>query len=259
MQTTIAQVSSPDLPNPSQYFLFSPNSQSTRICPLSNYSSDYDDGTLDSSSTDDSYKEDFLQLAASQGATSTSFGNNLHQVQNSGNNSFPRNTITQTGKVSFPLIPPKSNNSSMVNVGSLSGPWVPHTNMVKHTSSHSPILGPILVQPVRSSHVGKRIAAVLGFQQNTIGTSDSLAVSPTEGGILHNSSIPSPLDNSENISDGYDSSVSLDCSKVTEQVISKSTKVSTEDVSSPFSLVNTDISTKLNLYCRGNVHLYGGR
>ena len=103
----------------------------------------------------------------------------------------------------------------MVNVGSLSGPRVLHSDMVKHTSSHSPTLGLVLVQPVRSSLVDKRIVAGLGFQQNTIGISDSLAVLPTEGGILHNSSTSSPLDNSENISDEYDSSVSLDCSHVT--------------------------------------------
>ena len=160
---------------------------------------------------------------------------------NNSNNSFPRNTIAQTGEVSFPLMPSKSNDSNMVNVGSLSGPRVLHTDMVKHTSSHSPTQEPVLVPPVRSSLVGKRIAAGLGFQQNTIGISDSLAVLPSKGGILHNSSIPSSLDNSENISDDFDSSASLDYSNITEQVLSKSTRVSSEDVSSPFSLVNTDI------------------
>ena len=233
--------SSSDIPNPSQYVLSSPNSQNMGKCPLSHYNSDLDDGSLDGSGTDDLDEEDFLQTGTSQGTTSTSFGDNTHQVQNSGSNSFPRNTIAQTGEVSFPLMPSKRNNSSMVNVGPLSGPRVLHTDMVKHTSSHSPTPGLLLVQPVRSFLVGKRIAAGLGFQQNTIGISDSLAVLPTEGGILHNSSTSSPLDNSGNISDGYDSSVSFDCSNVTQQVISKSTKVPSEDVSSPFSLVNTDV------------------
>ena len=233
--------SSLDIPNSSHYVLSSPNSQNMRKFTLCHYSSNFDDGTVDGYSTDDSDQEDFLQPGAFQGTTSTSFDENTHQVQSSWSNPFPVNTITQTGEVWFPLMPLKSNNSNMVNVEPLSGPRVLHTDMVKHTSSHSLILGPVLVQPVRSSLVGKRIAAGLGFQQNTIGISASLAVLPTEGGILHNSSTSSPLDNSENISDGYDSSVSLHCSNVTQQVISKSAKVPSEDVSSPFSLVNTDI------------------
>ena len=233
--------SSAGILNPSQYVLSSPNSQNTGKCALSQYSPNFDDGTLDGSCTNDSDQEDFLQPEASQGTPSTSFSDNTYQVQNSGCNSFPQNTIAQTGEVSFPLLPSKSNSSKMVNVGSLSGPRFLHSDMVKHTSSHSPTPGLVLVQPVRSSLVGKRIAAGLGFQQNTIGISDSLAVLPTKGGILHNPSTSSPLDNSEKISDGYDSSVSLDCSHVTQQVISKSTKVPSEDVSSPFSMVNTDI------------------
>ena len=233
--------SSPDIPNLSPYVPSSLNCQNMGKCTLSHYSSKFDDSTLDGFSTDDSDQEDFLQPGTSQGTTSTSFGANTHQVQRSGSNFFPVNTITQTGEDSFPLMPSKSNNSHMVNVGSLNCPRVLHSNMVKHTSSHSPTLGPVLVEPVRSSLVGKRIAAGLRFKQNTIGISDSLACVPTEGGILYNSFTSSPFDNSENISDGYDSSVSLDCSNITQEVISKLTKVPSEDVSSPFSLVNTDI------------------
>ena len=46
--------SSPDIPNPSQYVPSSPNSQNMGKCTLSHYSSNFDDGTLDGSSTDTS-------------------------------------------------------------------------------------------------------------------------------------------------------------------------------------------------------------
>ena len=185
-------IASSDILKPSPYVLYSPNSQNTGNWPLSHDSSNSDDGTEDGSSTglstDDSDQEDFLQLGASQSATSAQ---------------------TQTRQVSFPFMSSKSNTSDMANVGSLSGPRVPHTDMVKPPSPHSLTQEPVLVQPVRSCLVGKRIAAGLRFQQSTTGISDSLAVLPSEGGILHNSHMPPHLDNSESISDGYDSSVSL--------------------------------------------------
>ena len=218
-------VSNPPLPNilrPSQDALSSSSFLNTGNCPLIHDSTDSGAqvGSSNDSSANDSDQEDFLQLGASWG---------------------PKNTITQTGEVSFPLMSSKSSDSGMANVGSLSGPRVLHVDMVKHTSLLSLMQQPVLVQPVRLSLVGKRIAAGLGFQQSTICISDSQAVLPREGGILHNSSIPSPLDNSENISDDFVSSASLDYSNITEQVLSKSTRVTSEDVSSPFSLVNTDV------------------
>ena len=136
----------------------------------------------------------------------------------------------------------------MVNVGSLSGPRVLHTDMVKHSSSCLPVPEPVFAQSIKSSLVGKRIAAGLGFQQNTVGISSSLAILPSKGGTHHTSKMSSPLANSENISDDYDSSVSLDCSHITGHVMSKSTRVASEDVSSPFSLVDTDPSTSLLNY-----------
>ena len=188
-----------DIHKLSQSALSSHKPQTTRNCLPSHNSPDSDDGCQDGSSTGDSDVEDFLQLGASQSTTSVSFPN-----------SFPRNTITQLGEASFPLMPSKSSNSNMATVGSLCGPRVFHSNMVKRTSSCSP-MQPVLVPPVRSTLVGKRIAAGLGFQQNTIGISDGLAILPSEGGILLNSCVPSPLDNSENTSDGYDYSTSFNC------------------------------------------------
>ena len=215
--------SSPDILTLSQCVLSSLNSQNTRNCPLIHNTPDSDDGTQDGSSaglsTDDSEQEDFLQLGVSQSATSA-----------------------QTKEVSFPLRPSKSNDSDMVNVGSLSGPRVLHTDTVKHSSSRLPVPEPVFAQSIKSSLVGKRIAAGLGFQQNTVGLSSSVAILPSKGGTHHTSQMSSPLANSENISDGYDSSVSLDCSHITGHVMSKSTRVTSEDVSSPFSLVNTDPS-----------------
>ena len=134
--------------------------------------------------------------------------------------------------------------TDMVNGGSLSGPRVLHTDMVKHSSLHLPVPEPVFAQLIKSSLVGKRIAAGLGFQQNTVGISSSLAILPSKGGSHHTSKMFLPLANSENISDDYDSSVSLDCSHITGHVMSESTWVTSEDVSSPFSLVSTDILPK---------------
>ena len=222
--------SSPDILKPSQCVLSSPNSQNTGKCPLIHNTSDSDDGTQDGSSaglsTDDSDQEDFLQLGVSQSATS---------VQ------------TRAKEVSFPFRPSVSSNSNMANVESLSGPRVLHTDMVKDSSSHLPVPEPVFDQPIKSSLVGNRIAAGLGFQQNTVGISSSLAILPSKGCIRYTSKMSSPFDNSENVSDGHDSSVSLDCSNITGHVMSQSTRVPSEDVSSPFSLVNINPSnSKLN-------------
>ena len=90
--------------------------------------------------------------------------------------------------------------------------------------------------------MGRRIAAGLGSHQNTTGISDSLAILPSNGGVLHNSYEPLSLDPHEkNISDECDSFMFPHCSNITEQAMSKSTRLPSEDVSSPFSLVNTDI------------------
>ena len=269
VESDIASIaSSHDILKPSHNALSFLTSPDTGNCLLSHHSLDSDEGTLDGSSTDDSDQEDFLQLGASQNTTSvslphgnhpevdnpafhsqmlaksvsTSFNDNTHQVQNSVNNSFPGNTIIQPGGVSFLLRPSESNDSDMVNGGSLSGPRVLHTDMVKPSSSHFPVPEPVFAQPMKSSLVGKRIAAGLGFHQNTVGICSSLAILPSKGGIHCTSEMSLPLDNCENISDGKDSSVSLDYSNIIGHVMSKSARVTSEDVSSPFSLVNTNPS-----------------
>ena len=159
------------------------------------------------------------------------------KAQNSGNNSSG-NTITKTDDITYLFIPSKGSNCNTENVGSFCGPGVPHADITKHTSSSS-LYPPGLVQSERSSCVGKIIAAGLGSPQDTISISDSLAILPNNGGILHNSNKPSSLNvPGENISH---SSAFPTHSHVTEQVMSGLIELPSEDVSSPFSLVDTDI------------------
>ena len=69
--------------------------------------------------------------------------------------------------------------------------------------------------------------------------SDSLAILPSNGGVLYKSYEPSSLDfPNENISH---SSAFPKCSHITEQAMSGLTRLPSEDASSPFSLVNIDI------------------
>ena len=124
------------------------------------------------------------------------------------------------------------------NVGSLCGPGVPHADITKHTSCSS-LYQPGLVRSERSSCLGKIIAVGLGSPQDTISRSDSLAILPNNRGILYNSNKPSSLDVSgENISH---SSAFPTHSHITQQVMSGLIELPYEDVSSPFSLVDTDI------------------
>ena len=217
-------------------------------------------GNNDCLSTDDSDQEDFLQLGASNSTTYASIPHpnyldvdnpivslevlaepittaSISKAQNNGNNSS-ENTTTKTEDNTYPLIPSKGSNCDRENVRSLCGPGVPHADITKHTS-HSSLCQPGLVQSNRSSHVGKRIATGLGSHQDTISISDSLAILPSNGGILHNSYEPSSLDfPGKNISH---SSTFPNYSHITEQAMSGLTRLPSEDVSSPFSLVNTDI------------------
>ena len=123
-------------------------------------------------------------------------------------------------------------------MGFLCGPGVPHADITKHTSCSS-LCQPGYVQSKRSSLVGQQIAAGLGSHQDTTGISDSLAILPSNGGVLHDLYKPSSLDfPGEKISH---LSAFPNCSQITEQVMSGLTRLPSEDVSSPFSLVNTDI------------------
>ena len=161
----------------------------------------------------------------------------ISQAQNNGNNSS-ENTITKTENITYPFIPSKGSNYNRENVGSLCGPGVPHADTTKHTSCSS-LCQPGLVQSNRSSRVGKRIATGLGSYRDTISMSDSLAILPSNGGVVHNSYEPSSLDfPGKNISH---SSTFPNYSHITDQAMSGLTRLPSEDVSSPFSLVNTDI------------------
>ena len=161
----------------------------------------------------------------------------ISQAQNNGNNSS-ENTITKTEDITYPFIQSKDSDYNRETVGSLCGLGVPHADITKHTS-HSSLCQPGLVPSNRSSHGGKRIAAGLGSHQDIISISDSLAILPSNGGVLHNSYEPSFLDfPGKNISH---SSTSPNYSHITDEAMSGLTRLPSEDVSSPFSLVNTDI------------------
>ena len=224
---------------------FSTNFHNPGGCLIHNHSSQDYVGTNDGPSTDDSDQEDFLQLGASNSTPIVSLDllaepittASVSKAQNSGNNSS-ENTITKTEDITYPFIPSMGSNCNAENVGSLFGPGVPHADITKHTS-HSSSCQPGLVQSNRSSHVVKRIAASFGSHQDTISTSDSLAMLPNNGGVLHNSYEPSSLDfPDKNIAQ---SSTFPNYSHITEQVMSGLIGLPSEDVSSPFSLVNTDI------------------
>ena len=249
---------SPNILWPLHCVPFSTNSHNPGSCLIHNRNSKDYVGTNDGPSTDDSDQEDFLQLGASN---STTYSYSTHpndldvdnpivslqvlaepittasvsRAQNSGNN-YSGNTITKTEDITYPFIPSKGSNCNTENVGSVCGPGVLHADITKHTSCSS-LCQPGLVQSNRSSYVGK-IAAGLGSHQDTIGISDILAILPSNGSVLHNSYEPSSLEFSgENIS--Y-SSAFPNCSHITERAMLGLTRLPSEDVSSPFSLVNTD-------------------
>ena len=161
----------------------------------------------------------------------------ISQAQNNGNNSS-ENTITKTEDITYPFIPSKGSNCNTENVGSFCGPGVPNADITKHTS-YSSLYIPGLFRSARSSCVGEIIAAGLGSPQDTISISDSLAILPSNGGVLHNSYEPSSLDfPSRNISH---LSAVPNYSHIIEQAMSGLTRLPSEDVSSPLSLVNIDI------------------
>ena len=261
---------SPNTLQPSQCVPLFPSSQNTANCSIHHHYV----GSKDCSNIDNSNQEDFLQLGASNSTTyasiphcnhldvnksivslhisaepiATNFSANISKAQSSGNNSL-ESTNTKTGDISDPLLLAKRSNCNTANVGSLCGPGVPHADITKCTSSCSSLCQPVLFQSNRSPLMGRRIAAGLGSHQNTTGISDSSAISPSNGGVLHNSYEPLSLDPlGKNISEEYDSFMFPNCSNITEQGMSTSTRLPSEDVSSPFSLVNTDI-----LAYKGNV------
>ena len=226
---------SPNILQPLHCIPFSTNSHNSGSCLINSHNSKDYVGTDDCPSTDDSDQEDFLQVGASNSTTYASSPHpnyldvdnsvvslqvlaepittaSVSKPQNSGNNSSG-NTITQTEDILYPFIPSKSSNCNIENVGSLCGPGVPHADITKHTSCSS-LCPPGLDQFERSSLVGQRIAAGLGSHQDTTGISDSLAILPSNGGVLHNSSELSSLDfPGENI---LHSSAFPNCSHITE-------------------------------------------
>ena len=250
----------PNILRPLHCTPFSTNSHNPGGCLIHNHSSKDYVGTNDGPSADDSDQEDFLQLGA---YNSTPYASSpqtnyfdvtnpivslqvlaepittasVSKAQNSGNN-FSENTITKTEDITYPFIPSKDSTCNTEQVGALCGPGVPHADITKHTSCSS-LCPPRLVQAERSSLVAQRIAAGLGSCQDTTGVSDSLSTMPTNGDILHNPYGPSSLDfPGENISH---SSASSNGSHITKQAMLETTRLPSEDVSSPFSLVNTDI------------------
>ena len=252
-----------DFPNilwPLHHVPFSTNSNNPGSGLIYNHNFKDYVGTNDYPSTDYSAQEDFLQQGASKSSTYASSPHpnylyidnpvvsgqvlaepmttaSISKAQNSGNNSSG-NTITKNEDITYPFIPSKGSNCNTENVGSLCGLGVPHADIAKHTS-HSSLCQPGWVQSNRSSHVGKRIAAGFGFYQDTISISDSLAILPSNGGVLHNSYEPSSLDfPSRNISH---LSALPNYSHITEQAMSGLTRLPSEDVSSPLFLVNIDI------------------
>ena len=250
----------PNILQPLHCVPFSTNSNNPGSGLIHNHNSKDYVGTNYCPSTDNSDQEDFLQLGTSNSTTYASIPHpnyldvdnpigsllvlaepvttaSISKVQHNGNNSS-EDTITKTEDITYPFIPSKGSNCNTENVESLCGLGVPHADIVKHTS-HSSLYQPGLVQSNRSSHVGKRIAAGLGFHQDTISISDSLAILPSNGGVLHNSYEPSSLDfPDKNISH---LSALPNYSHITEQAMSGLTRLPSEDVSSPLSLVNIDI------------------
>ena len=251
---------SPNIIQPLHHVPFSTNSNNPGSGLIYNHNPKDYVGTNDCPSTDYSDQEDFLQLGASNSTTYASIPHpnypdvdnptvslgvlaepittaSISKAQNNGNNSS-ENTITKTEDITYPFIPSKGSNYNTENVGSLCGPGVPPADIAKHTPWSSLCqLG--LVQSNRSSHVGKRIATGLGSHNDTASISDSLAILPSNGGVLHNSYEPSSLDfPAKNIS--HSSSLPK-YSHITEQAMSGLTRLPSEDLSSPFSLVNTDI------------------
>ena len=248
----------PNILRPLHHVPFSTNSNNPGL--IYNHNSKDYVGTNDCPSTDYSDQEDFLQLGASNSTTYASIPHpnyldvdnpiispevlaepittaSISQAQNNGNNSS-ENTITKTEDITYPFIPSKGSNCNTENVGSFCGPGVPHADITKHTS-YSSLYIPGLFRSARSSCVGEIIAAGLGSPQDTISISDSLAILPNNGGVLRNSNEPSSLDvPGENISH---SSAFPTHSHITEQVMSGLIELPSEDVSSPFSLVDTDI------------------
>ena len=252
-----------DFPNilwPLHHVPFSTNSNNPGSGLIYNHNFKDYVGTNDYPSTDYSAQEDFLQQGASKSSTYASSPHpnylyidnpvvsgqvlaepmttaSISKAQNSGNNSSG-NTITKTEDITYLFIPSKGGNCNTENVGSLCGPGVPHADIAKLPSCSS-LCQLRLVQSNRPSHVGRRIAADLGSHQDTMSISDILAILPSNGGILHNSYEPSSLDlPGENISH---LSVFPNCSQITEPVMSGLTRFPSEDISSPFSLGDTDI------------------
>ena len=250
----------PNILRPLHHVPFSTNSNNPGSGLIYNHNFKDYVGTNDYPSTDYSDQEDFLQLGASNSTTYASIPHpnyldvdnpiispevlaepittaSISQAQNNGNNSS-ENTITKTEDITYPFIPSKGSNCNTENVGSFCGPGVPHADITKHTS-YSSLYIPGLFRSARSSCVGEIIAAGLGSPQDTISISDSLAILPNNGGVLRNSNEPSSLDvPGENISH-Y--SAFPTHSHITEQVMSGLMELPSEDVSSPFSLVDTDI------------------
>ena len=202
----------PNILQPLHCIPFSTNSNNPGSGLIHNHKSKDYVGTNDCPSTDYSDQEDFLPMGTSNSTTYASIPHpnyldvdnpivsllvlaepittaSISKVQHNGNNSS-ENTITKNEDITYPFIPSKGINCNTENVGSLCGLGVPHADIAKHTS-HSPLCQPGWVQSNRSSHVGKRIAAGLGFYQDTISISDSLAILPSNGGVLHNSYEPS--------------------------------------------------------------------
>ena len=250
----------PNILQPLHCVPFSTNSNNPGSGLIHNHKSKDYVGSNDCPSTDNSDQEDSLQLGTSNSTPCASIPHpnyldvdnpivsllvlaepittaSISKVQHNGNNSS-ENTITKNEDITYPFILSKGSNCNTENVGSLCGLGVPHADIAKHTS-HSSLCQPGWVQSNRSSHVGKRIAAGLGFYQDTISISDSLAILPSNGGVLHNSYEPSSLDfPSRNISH---LSALPNYSHITEQAMSGLTRLPSEDVSSPLFLVNIDI------------------
>ena len=248
---------SSNIPQPLHGVSFSTNSYNPGSCLIHNHNFKEYVGTNDCPSTDDSDQEDFLKLGAFNSTTYASIPHpnyldvdhpieslqepivtsSLSKAQNSGNNSSG-NTITKTDDITSLSIPSKGSNCNTENVGSVCGLGVPHADIVKHTSCSS-LCPPGLVESERSSLVGQRIAIGWGSHQGTTGISDSLAIWPSNVSVLHNSYELSPLHiPGENMSHSL---AIPNYSHVTEQTMSELIRSPGEDVSSPFSLVNTDI------------------